>query len=109
MFVLFPYRYAYDDEHQTGCCVGIVRPDGARCLAANIGSARGFTLEHLERVGGYDVIDRAAVLYVEGFFASHSPDASLAAIRRAHSRANAVRLLSLSARYVCAESHGVLR
>lgn len=87
----------------------MVRPDGTSCLAANIGAARGFTLGHLEQIGGHELIDRARIVYVEGFFASHSPDSAMAAIRRAHSRGNIVRLLSLSASYICTESHGILR
>lgn len=89
--------------------MAIVRPDGKRCLAANIGAAREFHLKHLDCIGGLNLIDRARILLVEGFFASHSPDVALAALCRAHSRGEIIRVLSLSAQYVCLESYAVLR
>ena len=45
---------------------------------------------------------RSRILYVEGYFVTHSLAVALDAVRRAHSfETNAVRLLSLSASYVC--------
>jgi len=90
--------------------VAIVRPDGTRCLAANIGAARGFNTENFVCVADMmDLIDRTRILYVEGFFASHSPDVAMAALSRGHSRGGLVRVVSLSAQYICLQSHSLLR
>ncbi|EFX83287.1 hypothetical protein DAPPUDRAFT_100541 [Daphnia pulex] len=78
-------RYVFDEKLPTGCCVAIVRPGGTRCLAANIGAAREFNKENFV-ADMMDLIDRARILYVEGFFASHSPDVAMAALSRGHSR-----------------------
>lgn len=102
-------RYVRDDKLPTGSCAALVRPDGTRCLAANIGAARGFPASELDQIGAYGLIDRASVLYVEGFFASHSPGAALAALRHAHSRGGVVRILSLSAPYICRQFHEQIR
>ena len=89
--------------------MAIVRPDGTRCLAANIGAAREFHMEHLESIGGLELIDRARILYIEGFFASHSPDVAMAALNRGHLRGALIRIVSLSAQYICHQSHMLLR
>lgn len=102
-------RYVIDEDLPTGCCVAIVRPDGTRCLAANIGAAREFHMEDLDCIGAMDLIDRARILYVEGFFASHSPDVAIAALNRAHLRGGLIRLVSLSAQYICQQSYILLR
>lgn len=103
-------RYVEDERLPTGCCAAIVRPDGTRCLAADLGAARDFCSDHLDRIDGFtDLLDQTAVLYVEGFFASHSPDAALAALRHAHSHGGVVRILSLSAPYVCRQFYSEIR
>lgn len=110
VFLWNEHRYVFDENLPTGCCVAIVRPDGTRCLAANIGAAREFSMENLESINDVtDLIDRARVLYIEGFFASHSPDVAMAALIRGHSRCGLVRLFSLSAQYICLQSHSLLR
>ncbi|XP_046445560.1 adenosine kinase-like [Daphnia pulex] len=101
-------RYVFDEKLPTGCCVAIVRPGGTRCLAANIGAAREFNKENFV-ADMMDLIDRARILYVEGFFASHSPDVAMAALSRGHSREGLVRVVSLSAQYICLQSHSLLR
>nr|CAH0108166.1 unnamed protein product [Daphnia galeata] len=103
-------RYVFDEKLPTGCCVAIVRPDGTRCLAANIGAAREFHMENLNSIADMmDLIDRTRILFVEGFFASHSPDVAMAALIRGHSRGGLVRVVSLSAQYICLQSHSLLR
>lgn len=86
----------------------MVGPDGLRCLAANIGAARDYSVDNFMDIGGPQLVDRSRILYVEGFFASHSKDVALMALRRAHSRGSGIRLVSLSARYICLESHTLL-
>lgn len=56
-----------------------------------------------------DLIDRTRILFVEGFFASHSPDVAMAALSRGHSRGGLLRVVSLSAQYICLQSHNLLR
>lgn len=102
-------RFVKDPSLATGCCAAIVRRDGQRCLAAHIGAAGHFDLDYLNSVGGLELIDRCRILLVEGFFAHHSPDVAMAALRRADSRGGTVRLLTLSALYICLESHALLR
>lgn len=102
------FRYVFDEKLPTGCCVAIVRPGGTRCLAANIGAAREFNKENFV-ADMMDLIDRARILCVEGFFASHSPDVAMAALSRGHSRGGLVRVVSLSAQYICLQSYSLLR
>ena len=81
-----------------------------RCLAADIGAACGFQLEHLKQVDAFDLLSAAAVVYVEGFFATHSLPAALEALRFAHRQAgHQLRLVSLSAPYVCLQYHHHIR
>jgi len=98
-------RYVYDEKLSTGRCAAIVRGE-TRCLAADIGAAAGFQLEHLEQSDAFGLISAAAVVYVEGYFATHSLPAALEALQFAHRlTGDHMRLVSLSALYVCLQFH----
>ena len=94
-------RYVYDASKSTGCCVAVVRGE-TRSLAADIGAAGGFRLEHLAQMDISSLFNRCRVLYFEGYFVTHSAAVAVEVMRCAHSlKCNSVRILSLSAAYVC--------
>ena len=94
------YRYAPHDEQPTGTCAALINGTN-RSLCALIGAANYFDVDHIIRdVDNYKYLQDAEVVYVEGFFITHSFPAALEVAKLSRST-NKVFTLNLSAPYVC--------
>lgn len=69
-------HYQRTTESPTGTCAVLVN-GGERSLVANIGAANNFTVSHLETETSQEIINRAKVVYIAGFFLTVSIDSIL--------------------------------
>ena len=63
-------------DQPTGHCLGLVQGD-QRTLVANLGAASHFQLADLWTEDNRSSLGQSTIIYVEGFFLSHSPDVVL--------------------------------
>ena len=63
-------------DQPTGHCLGLVQGD-QRTLVANLGAAAHFQLDDLWAEDNRSSLGQSTIIYVEGFFLSHSPDVVL--------------------------------
>lgn len=63
------YRYAIHPTLHTGICVSLIR-NSIRTLVANLGAAGIYTLDDLKN--SEIPFDNVQILYIEGFFITHS-------------------------------------
>ncbi|XP_011501475.1 PREDICTED: adenosine kinase [Ceratosolen solmsi marchali] len=97
-------RYVIHSTLPTGICVSIIK--GAyRTLAANIGAASIFTLEDLKHLEL--PFNSVKVIYIEGFFITHSLDVAKEVVKKAQER-NIVTAFNLSATYIFKDHHAAL-
>merc|ERR1712241_1214606 len=87
------------DDLPTGHCIALV--EGAeRTLAANLGAANKFSVEDLWQGKNRTMLEGAKVIYVEGYFLSHSPEAAMELARFAQKH-KITFVFNLCGEYVC--------
>ncbi|XP_001599233.2 adenosine kinase-like isoform X2 [Nasonia vitripennis] len=97
-------RYAIHPTLPTGVCVSIIN-DGYRSLAATLGAASIYTLEDLKTT--VLPLDTVRVIYIEGFFVTHSLDVAKEVVKRAQGK-NIVIALNLNGTYIFEDHHAAL-
>lgn len=70
-------RYHVTEGHPTGTCAAAVM-DGERTLVASLGAAEHYSMDHLNLPETQELVARAKVIYVEGFFMPVSREAIMA-------------------------------
>ena len=70
------HRMVTVTDKPTGHCLALVQAD-QRTLVANLGAAAHYKLTHLWQGDNRTILGQSTVIYVEGFFLSHSPDVVL--------------------------------
>jgi len=91
--------FAKQDDLPTGHCIALV--EGAeRTLAANLGAANKFSKEDLWQGNNRTLLEGAKVIYVEGYFLSHSPEAAMELARFAQKH-RITFVFNLCGEYVC--------
>ncbi|XP_058800713.1 adenosine kinase-like [Phymastichus coffea] len=92
-------RYAIHPSLPTGICVSIIK-DTYRSLAANLGAAGIYTLNDLNKT---DLpLDCVRIIYIEGFFITHSMDVAKAVVEKAQEK-DIILAFNLSGTYVFEE------
>ena len=68
--------FAVQPQLPTGHCIALVR-GAERTLAANLGAANSYQVSHLWSGDNQASLHHAKVIYVEGYFLSHSPETAM--------------------------------
>lgn len=95
--------YHIHETEPTGITAGLVTEDDKRTLCAKLGAANSFNLRHLRTPEVENVLKNCRILYVEGYFLSHSKTAVIEVAKHANSRGKTFAF-NLSAQYIC-ENH----
>jgi len=91
--------FAKQEDLPTGHCIALV--EGAeRTLAANLGAANKFSAEDLWQGNNRTLLEGSKVIYVEGYFLSHSPEATMELARFAQKH-KITFVFNLCGEYVC--------
>jgi len=91
--------FAKQEDLPTGHCIALV--EGAeRTLAANLGAANKFSAEDLWQGNNRTLLEGSKVIYVEGYFLSHSPEATMELARFAQNH-KITFVFNLCGEYVC--------
>jgi len=91
--------FAKQEDLPTGHCIALV--EGAeRTLAANLGAANKFSAEDLWQGNNRNLLEGSKVIYVEGYFLSHSPEATMELARFAQKH-KITFVFNLCGEYVC--------
>jgi len=91
--------FAKQADLPTGHCIALV--EGAeRTLVANLGAANRYSVEDLWRGNNSTLLEASKVIYVEGYFLSHSPEASMELARFAQKH-KITFVFNLCGEYVC--------
>jgi len=91
--------FAVQPDLPTGHCIALVR-GAERTLCANLGAANSYQLGDLWAGDNQAMLQHAKVIYVEGYFLSHSPDATLELALFAQ-RNKKTFVFNLCGEYVC--------
>lgn len=94
--MIFFSRYAIHPSLPTGICVSIIT-EGCRSLAANIGAASVYTLNDL--CSANLPLDVIKIIYIEGFFITHSLDVAREVVRIALEK-NIIIAFNLNGTYI---------
>jgi adenosine kinase len=68
--------YQKNSEVPTGTCAVLIN-GGERSLVANLGAANTFTASHLETPAAKEIVNRAQIIYISGFFLTVSVESIL--------------------------------
>lgn len=91
--------FAKQADLPTGHCIALV--EGAeRILAANLGAANRYSVADLWGGDNLTLLEGCKVIYVEGYFLSHSPEASMELARFAQNHQKTF-VFNLCGEYVC--------
>jgi len=91
--------FAKQEDLPTGHCIALV--EGAeRTLVANLGAANKFSAEDLWQGNNRTLLEGSKVIYVEGYFLSHSPEATMELARFAQKH-KITFVFNLCGEYVC--------
>jgi adenosine kinase len=91
-------QYQTTPEAATGTC-GVLITDKNRSLVANLSAANTYKLAHLQEKAQWDVVERASIYYISGFFLTVSPE-SMDAIGRCALEENKTLCCNLSAPFL---------
>lgn len=94
-------RYAVHPSLGTGVCVSLIY-GSYRSLVANIGAAAMYTLDDLEKSN--IVLDKVEIIYIEGFFITHSFPVAKEIVRRAKEK-NILIAFNLNGAYIFKDHH----
>ena len=90
--------YQKNPDAATGTCAVLVN-GGERSLVANLAAANTFTHAHLETTEAKDIIKKAQIFYISGFFLTVSVD-SILAIAKHSVEENKIFIMNLSAPFL---------
>ena len=91
--------FAVQPDLPTGHCIALVR-GAERTLAANLGAANSYQVGDLWAGDNLASLHHAKVIYVEGYFLSHSPDTTMELARFAQKNKKTF-VFNLCGEYVC--------
>ncbi|XP_067001132.1 uncharacterized protein [Anabrus simplex] len=92
-------RYTYHEDYPTATCIALIQ--GAnRSLVAHLGAANVYEPHHLDAIGIRDVLSAVKMIYIEGFFITHSFSTALKLIHYCQSEGIALAF-NLCGAYVC--------
>jgi len=91
--------FAKQNDLPTGHCIALVE-GSERTLVANLGSANKYSIDDLWAGNNQALLENCKVIYVEGYFLSHSPEASMELARFAQKH-NITFVFNLCGEYVC--------
>jgi len=91
--------FCVDDTAPTGKCACLITANGERSLVAHLAAANLFKRSHVTEPEPKRLIENARVIYVTGFFLTHSPDTALDVARVAASR-NITFAMNISAPFL---------
>ncbi|EZA60860.1 hypothetical protein DMN91_008028 [Ooceraea biroi] len=97
-------RYAIHPTLPTGLCVSLVH-DTSRSLVANLGAANVYTLDDLKKANLR--LDNVKVIYIEGYFITHSLDVAKELVKRAQ-ETNIIIAFNLSGLYIFQNHHAAI-
>ncbi|XP_018339253.1 PREDICTED: adenosine kinase-like isoform X2 [Trachymyrmex septentrionalis] len=89
-------RYAVHPTLPTGLCVSLIY-DKSRSLVANIGAASVYTLDDLKKANLQ--LDSIKIIYIEGYFVTHSLDVAKELVKRAQEK-NIIVAFNLNSLYI---------
>ncbi|EGI63114.1 PREDICTED: adenosine kinase [Acromyrmex echinatior] len=89
-------RYTIHPTLPTGLCVSLVY-DTSRSLVANIGAASVYTLDDLKKANLQ--LDSIKIIYIEGYFVTHSLDVAKELVKRAQEK-NIIVAFNLNSFYI---------
>ena len=92
-------QYMLQDEQPTGTCAVLITGK-SRSLVANLGAANCYDKRHLEKAENWNLLERADIAYIAGFFLTVSVD-SIKAVGSHCSETNKMFCLNLSAPFIC--------
>lgn len=93
---LYFIRYAVHPTLPTGLCVSLVYGT-SRSLVANLGAASVYTLDDLKKANPQ--LDSIKIIYIEGYFVTHSLDVAKELVKRAQER-NIIVAFNLNSFYI---------
>ncbi|KAK7794015.1 hypothetical protein R5R35_007449 [Gryllus longicercus] len=91
-------RYAYHQEFKTGTCISFI--NGKRSLVAHLGAANHYSANDLDIPENWEILKNALMIYVEGFFITHSFEVAMLVASFCHTNGNCFGM-NLNAPYVC--------
>uniref|UniRef100_A0A4W3HV79 Adenosine kinase n=1 Tax=Callorhinchus milii TaxID=7868 RepID=A0A4W3HV79_CALMI len=92
--------YYEQDEQPTGTCAACITKDN-RSLVANLAAANCYKKDqHLDKKENWQLVEKAKVYYIAGFFVTVSPESILKVASHAAEK-NKIFSLSLSAPFLC--------
>ncbi|KAG7204790.1 hypothetical protein KM043_005197 [Ampulex compressa] len=97
-------RYAIHPSLPTGLCVSLIN-NTSRCLVANIGAAGVYTLDDLRKSA--IPLDIVKIIYIEGFFITHSLDVAKDLIKQAEQK-NIIIVFNLNGIYIFKDHHAAI-
>ncbi|XP_057681430.1 adenosine kinase-like isoform X1 [Corythoichthys intestinalis] len=93
-------RYYEQSEEPTGTCAACITGDN-RSLVANLAAAQCYKKEqHLDLDSNWELVTKAKVYYIAGFFLTVSPESMLKVAKHA-SQNNKLFCMNLSAPFIC--------
>ncbi|XP_068161166.1 adenosine kinase-like isoform X2 [Antennarius striatus] len=93
-------RYYEQSEQPTGTCAACINGSN-RSLVANLAAAECYKKEkHLDLDGNWELVEKAKVYYIAGFFLTVSPESILKVAKHA-SENNKIFCTNLSAPFIC--------
>jgi len=94
-------KYQVNAAHPTGTCAVVVTDNGkCRSLVANLAAANHFTESHIDLPENKQIIEKASIIYISGFFLTVSPDTILTIGRHAADKQK-IFCMNLSAPFLC--------
>jgi adenosine kinase len=92
-------HYQKVDDTPTGTCAVLIK-DHERSLVANISAAGKYAIDHLQQQDTQDLINKAKVYYIAGFFLTVSPESALSVAKHSAEK-NKTFCFNLSAPFIC--------
>lgn len=90
------FRYTVHPTLPTGLCVSLVYGT-SRSLVANLGAANVYTLDDLKKANPQ--LDSIKIIYIEGYFVTHSLDVAKELVKRAQEK-NIIVAFNLNSFYI---------
>ncbi|XP_046409299.1 adenosine kinase 2-like isoform X1 [Neodiprion fabricii] len=92
-------HYQYTDEEPTGTCAVLITGK-ERSLCANLAAANCFSVSHIQVPENRELLEKAAFIYISGFFLTVSPETIQEVARHALDKGKTF-LMNLSAPFLC--------
>lgn len=93
--------YQINETVATGTCAVIVTDSGKnRSLVANLAAANAFTLDHVDKAESWQLVEKAKMVYIAGFFLTVCPPAIMK-IAKHVAETDKTLVMNLSAPFLC--------